>query len=143
MNYWADLEAPLDEAPDFYIEPADKDPRGELKRVVEFRRELRMKAPQCRIVAVPNAGNRGQKALNQARSEGAAWGFPDLMVLHEGKVAFLEFKDGKKPPADHQIEWMNWLTRKGFAVGVFRTADRALTWLHEQGFPVAEIRRAG
>lgn len=135
MN-WAALETPLDPAPTFPIEPCDKDPRKEIERVVEFRREMRLELPAARIAAVPNAGKRGQKAINQARAEGAAWGFPDLMVFHEGRIAFLEFKNGKGEPSAHQIEWMNFLDASGFDVACVRTAIGAFHFLRSRGWPL-------
>ena len=136
-----DLDEPLYPDPAFPIEPKDSFPASELARVKTFRGAMRVHAPLCRVVAIPNAAARGQKALNQARAEGAAWGFPDLMVLHAGRIAFLEFKAGKTDPKTHQVDWMNWLIAANFPCGVFRTADAALCWLESLGFPV-ETRHA-
>ena len=140
---WADLESTLAPVPMFAVEAPDRDPASELERVSAFRRAMRQRAPLCRVVAVPNAGARGQKALNQAKREGAAWGFPDLMVLHAGRVAFIEMKNGKGKPADHQVEWLNYLQEAGFPCGVFRTARAACNFLASAGFPIDdEVRHA-
>lgn len=135
MN-WDDLEEPLYRAPAFYIQPPDKAPESELKRVVAFRKALREALPQARAVAVPNAAKRGQIALNTAKAEGAVWGFPDLLVLYQGRVAFLEFKNGKGKPASHQIDQMNWLCDNGYDVACVRTAQGALDCLRSWGWPI-------
>ena len=126
-----DLESELHPEPRFWIEPKDKDPRTELQRVVSFRKQLALKAPHLRAVAIPNGGKRGWKAKAQAKAEGAAWGFPDLMILGGPIMAFLEFKNGKAMPADHQIEWLNWLLDAGYPVACVRTAEGALKVLRE------------
>lgn len=136
MNAWADLEAALDPVPVFPIEGTDKVACSELQRVKRFRKLMKRRAPDCRVIAVPNAGARGLKALNQARAEGAAWGFPDLMILWNGRAAFIEFKNRNGKPKDHQVEWMNWLVGAGFPCAVFRTAEAACDWLAEHKFPV-------
>jgi hypothetical protein len=137
---WGDLESPLDPVPAFPVEEADRSDESELARVTRFRAMMKRRAPQCRVVAIPNAGARGLKALNQARAEGAAWGFPDLMVLYCGRAAFIEFKNRNGKPKAHQVEWMNWLVGGGFPCGVFRTAEAACAWLAGHGFPVEANR---
>lgn len=140
---WADLDTPLVPVPLFAVEAPDRDSASELARVVAFRKAMRNRAPACRVVAIPNAAARGQKALNQVRAEGAAWGFPDLMVLHAGRVALIEFKNGTSKPSDHQTEWLNYLHASGFPCGVFRTARAACNFLASVGFPIDdEVRDA-
>lgn len=128
------LETPLDEAPLFFVEPRDRDNLTELARVRRFRAMFRKAFPKSRLVAVPNGGKRGQGAINQARAEGAAWGFPDLIALGDGQVAFLEFKSGTGTMKPHQVDWGNWLDRSQFFVGTFRKPETAIDWLARQGF---------
>jgi len=131
---FTDLESPLAEAPLFFVEAKDSGPASELERQVSFRQQCRIHLPHVMLAAIPNASKRGQKALNQARSEGALWGMPDMLAMAPRKIAFLEFKAGRTDPAPHQIEVMNRLARLGFAVGVFRTADSAIAFLRREGF---------
>lgn len=128
------IECDLDAEPMFHIDPTDSEPESEIERQVQFRSQCRMLMPHVLLVAIPNAGKRGQKALNQARREGAIWGFPDMLAFVPGKVAGLEWKNGKKPPEQHQIDVLNRLHRMGFPVGVFRRADSAVAWLRKEGF---------
>jgi hypothetical protein len=109
--------------------------RSELQIQTLFRSRLRMRAPQVHCVAIPNAGARGQKALNQARAEGAAWGFPDVMLLWPGGVAFIEFKAAKGKLSDRQAGWLDRLQALGHPATVSRDPDEALVWLEQQGAP--------
>lgn len=133
---WADLDTPLYEAAQFPVEGPDNEAKSELSRVVAFRKAVRKAIPGARVVAIPNAGKRGQKALNQAKSEGVVWGFPDLMVLHDGRIAFFEFKAAKTQPKQHQIDCMNWLKEAGFNVACVRSPEYALGCLDSWGWPV-------
>jgi len=123
--------------PAVHIDARDRDPKPELARQSAFRSQAKRKCPAVKLVAVPNAAQRGQGARNRARSEGAAWGFPDIMALAPGRIAFLEFKAGTTNPEAHQIEWLNRLVTMGFPCGVFRQPDSALAFLRRHGFPFA------
>lgn len=100
-----------------------------------FRSRARIKCPGVRIVAIPNAGKRGQKALNQARREGAQWGFPDVMCLWRGGAAFIEFKSAKGKLDDNQAEWLDRLADMGFPATASRDPDHALEFLRSAGAP--------
>lgn len=108
---------------------------SELEIQTVFRARARMRCPAVRVVAIPNAAARGQKGLNQARREGAAWGFPDVMCLWEGGIAFVEFKAAKGKVAEHQAEWLDRLVAMGFPATVSRDPDHALEFLRGAGAP--------
>lgn len=137
MTAFDHLETPLDEQPLFIIEQPDSDRTSEMDRQARFIAQLRKRNPAIQVIAIPNAAARGQKALNQVRREGAVWGAPDLIVLQDGKAAFIEFKNGTAMPKQHQTDCLNALTRNGFPCGVFRTAEGAICWLRAQGFEVS------
>jgi hypothetical protein len=95
-----------------------------------------MHCPAVQIVAVPNAGRRGQKAMNQALREGMRSGFPDIMCFtHGSRAAFIEFKSatGRIDPA--QVAWIEWLNAAGFPAIVCRDPDDGLRFLEANGFP--------
>lgn len=129
----ADLETPLYAEPAFYIEPCDRSPESELQRVALFRRELRKAYPAAWVAAIPNAGKRGPAAVRQAKAEGMATGFPDMIVFHGPRLAFLEWKNGRDMPSDAQIERMNRLRDAGHVVGCVRSWPRALAFLRAEG----------
>jgi hypothetical protein len=113
--------------------------RSELAIQTLFRSRCRILCPAVSIVAIPNAGKRGQKAMNQARREGAAWGFPDVACLAPGgRAAFIEFKRSDGKLSDSQAEWIERLRGMGFPATVARDPDDALAWLRAQGFPFIE-----
>lgn len=100
-----------------------------------FRGRCRAMCPGVSIVAIPNAGKRTQWAAQQAKREGLAKGFPDVMALAAGKIAFLEFKAAAGRLTIDQEEWLARLHGMGFPCGVFRDADVAVAFLRANGFP--------
>ena len=109
---------------------------SELAIQTRFRSRMRMLAPAVALVAVPNAAKRGQKALNQARREGAAWGFPDMLCFWKGPgIAAIEFKAAKGKLSDNQGEWLDRLTELGIPATVSRDADHAIEFLRSAGAP--------
>jgi hypothetical protein len=132
---WGALETALDEKPLFFVEARDKDAASELARVKRFRSLFRKHFSGARIVAIPNGGIRSQRALNQARSEGAAWGFPDMLAIGSSPfIPVMEWKSGTGALKQHQISWMNWMHSRGHPVGMFRVPETAIAWLFEKGF---------
>lgn len=118
-------------------------PRSELAIQTLFRSRARMQCPEVVIVAVPNGALRGQRAMNQARREGAAWGFPDVICMWPGGgIAFIEFKAEKGRLELNQVEWQARLADLGFPAIVSRDPDHALDFLRDQGAPFFVARRA-
>ena len=128
---FSDLEEAMETAP----RKGKSATPSELAIQTLFRSRARMQCPAVRIVAIPNAAKRGQKAMNQARREGAAWGFPDVMCLAGGRAAFIEFKAAKGKLSDNQADWLDWLSATGFPATVARSPDEALAFLKANGFP--------
>jgi hypothetical protein len=130
-------DVPLYQEAAFYIEPRDRAPESELQRVALFRRELRKALPSAWVAAVPNAAKRGQAAARRAKAEGMATGFPDMLVFHGSRIAFLEWKNGKDMPSDAQIERMNRLHEAGHVVACVRTWRGAFGFLQSHaGWPL-------
>ena len=110
--------------------------RSELAIQTLFRSRARMQCPAVRIVAIPNAGKRGPKAMNQARREGAAWGFPDVLCFWKGPgVAAIEFKASDGRVSEAQAEWLERLNDMGVPATVSRDPDHALAFLRDAGAP--------
>lgn len=105
--------------------------QDELTIQVSFRRKMRELAPTVKLVAIPNAGRRSSWEQIKRAKEGLISGFPDLMALHQGRVAFLEFKSGIGSIDVKQVDQMNWLHRNAFPVGAFRSVDTAVEWMRE------------
>lgn len=113
----------------FHIDPRNAQGPNEIAVQVQFRKLMRAVAPEVMLVAVPNAGKRSQWEAMQRGREGMVAGFPDLIALHQGRSAFMEFKSGTGDLKDNQIDVLNKLVRQDFPVGVFRSADSAVAWL--------------
>lgn len=113
--------------------------QSEIQIQTLFRNRARIMCPAVRLVAVPNGGKRSQWAAGQAKREGMAKGFCDLIALAPGgKVAFLEIKSASGRVSESQREWLDLLTEFGFPCGVFRDADSAIEFLRAQGFPFVD-----
>lgn len=110
--------------------------RSELAIQTLFRSRARIQCPGVAIVAVPNAAKRGQRAMNQARREGAAWGFPDVLCFWKGPgIAAIEFKSATGKLSENQAEWLDRLNGLGIPATVARDPDQALAFLREAGAP--------
>lgn len=103
--------------------------KTEITHQVGFRSQMRMLAPQVILVGIPNAGRRTRWEQRERTREGMVPGFPDMLALHDGRVAALEFKSGTGTLAPQQIDTLNRLVRQDIPVGVFRSADTAVDWL--------------
>ncbi len=104
--------------------------------VTLFRSRARIICPGVSIVAVPNAAKRSRWAAGQAKREGLAKGFPDVICLWGGGgVAFIEFKSTSGTVRESQSEWIERLGEMGFPVTVSRDPDHALQFLRDAGAP--------
>jgi hypothetical protein len=111
----------------------------ELQIQVGFRNRLRYVAPAVSCVAIPNAAKRSQWAAHQAKKEGLATGFPDVMCIWDGGgICFIEFKTIKGRLSEQQGEWLVRLRERGHRVTVARSVDAAVEFLRECGAPMMD-----
>jgi hypothetical protein len=111
----------------------------EIEIQAAFRKRLYYVAPRVKVVAIPNAGRRTQWEIRQAKKEGLATGFPDVMAVWPGAgVAFIEFKRPGGVTSDNQNEWHQRLTVMGHRVCVAFSVDQAVEFLRQCGAPVME-----
>jgi len=134
-------EAPLKDVldPAIWVEPRDNLLVPEYDRQRELINFLRRHAPKIFVFAIPNATRSEQSKLRQQR-EGAVYGAPDLVLTWVGGTGFIEMKNGKAAPEQHQVAFLNRLARQGHHVAVCRTMERAVDWLRIVGAPVPAIR---
>lgn len=107
-----------------------------------FRNRLRYVAPAVHCVAIPNAGKRGPKAIRQMQREGVSSGFPDVMILWQDNICFIEFKRPTGKLTDNQSEWLIRLDQLGFQTAVCRSPEEAIEFLRKCGAPMLESRNA-
>jgi hypothetical protein len=112
---------------------------SELAEQQRLRKTLYYLAPSVMVVAVPNAARRTVWEARRAKQEGLAAGFPDLMAIWPGGIAFVEMKRLKGGTvSENQREWIERLQGFGFPAAVCRGADAAIAFLREAGAPIRE-----
>lgn len=143
---WGSLECPLNPVPAFHVQAPDgRRDWPEIDRQATFRSVMRMAAPRLLIYANANAGKRNPA---RARKEGIRAGVFDITVVWQrALIAYIEFKGydarGRAGSlSDEQITFGNRLVELGVPCACFFDPYDAADWLREQGFPIAEVRRA-
>ena len=63
---------------------------------------------------------------------GAEPGQPDLIIIHNKEVTFVEFKYGKGKKSENQIACCNKLERMGYEVLEWREFEQCKKWINEQ-----------
>lgn len=146
MSLWDTLETPLDAAPRFFVQAPDgRRDWPEVARQATFLQVMRWSAPRVLIFANANAGKRNPR---QAQREGIRAGVFDMTIDWRTPIhAYLEFKGydarGRAGQlSDAQIGFGNRCVELGIPCACFFDPYDAAEWLREQGFPVAEVRRA-
>ncbi|MEN2749331.1 VRR-NUC domain-containing protein [Sphingomonas sp. T9W2] len=137
MSEWAALDETLTPEPLFVVEAPDKKPGTELQRQATLLKLLRHLAPD--VIAYANTNGTHIASLAgraKANREGRTIGAPDLTVVWNRGVAWIEMKAGKGDLNPAQIDFGNRLHRAGQHVGCFRDPMSALEWLRSLGAPV-------
>lgn len=135
------MDEPVKPSPRFTIEPSDKGDASELARQIAFRRFMASAAPSVLVYANTNGTHIAtQGGRYKANAEGRTKGVPDVTVVWNHGVAWLEWKAGKGTPSNAQIELGNRLVTMGQRFAVVRSVDFAAALLREWGAPVRAIR---
>jgi hypothetical protein len=87
-------------------------------------------------VAVPNEGKRSVVAGRVLKGTGMRPGFPDLICMQDGRVAFLEVKAPAGVVSGAQAAMHAELERQGMRVAVVRSQDEAVASIKRWGFVV-------
>lgn len=79
--------------------------------------------PRCIILSIPNGGNKTVREHITARATGEYKGASDLLVIHFGKVMFIEVKDsiGKQKP--DQIKFQQHVESMGLPYYLVRSLE--------------------
>lgn len=96
---------------------------------VRLLNRMRMKAPQLRVLAIPNQGQRSAYGNMRMRAEGLTKGTWDLLAQGDGEIAWLELKTRTGQITPEQLDFGNWLVNNRFRCGVFRSVETAEQWL--------------
>lgn len=127
----------------FHVDPpAVADASDEIGIQTRLRSRMKMLAPQIRLVSAANGVRTTAWSAMKAKREGMSAGYPDLIAIAPGQVAFLEIKAKTGALSGDQINWLNWLTWAGHPCGCFRSVDTAIAFLRQHGFPFLELGAA-
>jgi hypothetical protein len=112
-------------------------PEADLQRTVV--QALRFALPRTAIIhhcanEVTESGPRGAKRQAILVGMGVHAGFGDLMVLHDGRVLFLELKSPKGRLRPDQEAFRDAVLAQGFGWALVRSLDDALGALADYGF---------
>lgn len=107
-------------------------PEAQIQRAIIDR--LRFAGVLC--VAVPNEGKRSVVAGRYMKGTGMRPGFPDLLCIQAGRIAFLEVKAPAGVVSGAQAAMHAELDRQGMRVAVVRSQDEAVASLKRWGFVV-------
>jgi hypothetical protein len=145
MSAWDALESSLNPEPQFFVQAPDgRRDWPEIDRQSALFKIMHAAAPRVLGFAIPNAGKRNP---HRARREHILGGVFDTQWLWRGMTAFVELKGfdarGRAGTLQtNQIEFGNRCVELGIPCAMFFCPFAAAEWLREQGFPVAEVRRA-
>ncbi len=130
-----------DGEPRFTIEPPDRGDASEITRQLAFRQAMRFGAPSVLVYANTNGTHIASRTGRlKADREGRTKGAPDLTIVWQTGVGWLEFKAGRGSPSHAQIDFGNRLVDMGHRFAVVRTVDFALALVREWGCPVRPVR---
>lgn len=136
-----DIEEAGGKPPLFYVEPTDKNPASEIQRQATFRKIMSQVAPSIIVYANTNGTHIASLAGRaKAGREGRTIGVPDVTVVWNRGVAWIEFKAGKGQLKPAQIEFGNRLVLCGQHVACFRDPIHAIDWVRSIGAPVPCIK---
>lgn len=84
----------------------------------------------------PNEGKRGRYAQADLKSSGFTTGWPDIEIIWQGRIYFLELKSEKGRVSPAQAECHAGLIAAGAPVAVVRSLEEAVARLIEWGVPL-------
>ena len=117
-----------------------KNPEAEIQRAIV--KALRRALPHGLVHASINEqrkGNRRDQGI--AIGMGAHPGFPDLLVMCEGRMLFIEVKAPKGTLSDNQKAFRDWSQAEGHAWALCRSVDDALAAARAAGFRLHGLGR--
>lgn len=91
-----------------------------------------------------NEGKRSKRDAALAKAMGQRAGFADLMILHDSRAYFIEFKSSIGRQSKSQMDFEDDLAATGFPhYAIVRTIDELIGTLRAWGFKSAKIGNAG
>lgn len=110
-------------------------PEADIQRAIV--KALRRALPHGLVHASINEQRKGnRRAQGIATGMGAHPGFPDLQVMCEGRMLFIEVKSPEGRLSDNQAAFRDWCQAEGHSWALCRSVDDALTAARDAGFRV-------
>lgn len=89
-------------------------------------RAVKIYYPKSLLFSVPNGGFRRKVEAAIMKAEGVTAGVSDLVLLHKGKVVFVEVKSEKGKPTEYQNEFKTFVESQGHEYWLVRSAEETL-----------------
>lgn len=84
----------------------------------------------------PSEGKRGWRSQAALKASGFTTGWPDIEIIWQGRVYFLELKSEKGRVSPAQAKCHSGLIAAGAPVAVARSLDEAVSQIREWGIPL-------
>ena len=83
------------------------------------------------VFAVPNGGNRDAKTGAYLKDEGVMAGVSDLIIMHDGRIVFVEVKTdtGRQKPT--QVAFQQAVEAEGHEYLIWRSVDDAISFVRD------------
>ena len=79
--------------------------------------------PRSIIFSVPNGSNRSMQEAIMLKATGLLSGVSDLILIHNGRVVFIEVKQPTKKQQPSQIDFQNRVSNLGFEYQIIRSLE--------------------
>lgn len=84
------------------------------------------------VFAVPNGGNRDAKTGAYLKDEGVMAGVSDLIIMHDGRIVFVEVKTDTGRQRPTQVAFQQAVEAEGHRYLIWRSLDDVIAWIDEQ-----------
>ena len=99
---------------------------------------LKAVCPNALVFAVPNGEHRNKRTAAKLKGQGVLPGAPDLVVAHDGVIAFIEVKRPKGRQSPAQIEFQDRCAEQRLPYGVVRGKGDLKAFLDDIGIRTRE-----
>lgn len=101
---------------------------------------IRYVAPECMVIAIPNAARRTASGRASNAVPGLTPGAPDLLVIRpKGEVLWMEVKTNKGSATDHQVRFHQNLHVRGHICAIVRSLEDARNAFKAVGIETREV----
>lgn len=99
---------------------------------------LKAVCPRALVFAVPNGEHRNKITAAKLKGQGVLAGAPDLVIAHDGVIAFIEVKRSKGRQSPAQIAFQEVCAEQRLPYGVVRGCGDLKAFLNDIGIQTRE-----